>query len=796
MRFKSNFLRLLICGLIKLAWLSLFSTHTLATQDEPIHEFVQTYCVDCHSGSDAERGFTIDELDFSANAFSKPELAVTQFELVLRRLEARQMPPAGASRPSKKEYDSVAQILAKRLDSRPTTLTPLPTLRRLTRKEYENSIRDLLGIQVDASLLLPKDPSSHGFDNITVTELSPLLLDRYVKAAEHVARQVVASNHQPIGRTVRLPADRSQEHHVPGLPFGSRGGTRFTHRFPRSGIYQFEMKLTRDRDEKVEGLNRKHQLDLLINRDLIKRFDLIPPQAGNWENRDFSKSDSHLNIRAEVESGEHEICVTFPMTSSSLVEDKRKPFDTNFNRHRHPRKTPALYQVSIVGPLNPAPENDNLSEQSNSIAGVKIPATTNLRRKFARRYLSDIANRAYRRNLESGDVEHLMKMFDQAITESDRDALQSFREAIELSLASILVHPKFLFRVESRKTESEPNANEHDFRLASRLSFFIWSSIPDDELLRFAQKGKLSDPATLSEQVDRMLRDDRANALVSNFADQWLYLRNLESITPDLRRFPDFDDNLRQSFRLETQLLFRDMLENDRSIMSLIRPEHAFLNRRLAIHYDIPSITGDHFRKVKLADPIPRGGLLRHGSILMVTSYATRTSPTLRGNWVLENILGLPAPPPPPNVPNLKERSQLNATTIRERLELHRKDPACASCHDLMDPIGFTLENFDAVGRWRILDEEDSVDSLGKYLDGSTVSNVSALEQKILNTPRLFARTLTEKLMTYALGRVVDEFDQPAIRKIVNQSESTQFRFSEIVKGIVLSPAFQSDAGE
>lgn len=762
----------------------------VAKQGQTMAALVEEFCLDCHSGSDAERGFDLASLEFESQ-IQDDDSKRSAYEKILKRLVAQQMPPAEAYRPSKKQYDNAVVALTQLLDHGHVSPDPLPAIRRLTRTEYQNAIRDVMGIQIDAIQLLPPDPSSHGFDNITVTELSPLLLDRYVKAAEHVARRMIAGDFAPIGRTVRLPADLSQEKHVDGLPFGTRGGTSFAHRFPHSGVYRFEMKLTRDRDEKVEGLNRQHHLDLLLDGQQRKRFALVPPKGGDWDGRDYSKSDAHLNLEIHVAAGLHEVCVTFPLTSSGLVEDKRQPFDANFNRHRHPRKTPALYQVSIVGPLKPPS-----SHQQPLILGQPIAKTDQARREQARTILSQLARSAFRRPLEPRDELQLLAFFDRelanAATGKDDSPVQRFLKAMELAVASILVHPDFLFRLESQGDADGDTGIEPQLRLASRLSFFLWSSVPDETLLQLAERGRLSQPDVLTAQVRRMLQDQKAEALVGNFADQWLHLRNLESITPDLRLFPDFDHNLRASFRLETQHLFRDVLRKDHSVLKLIDAKHTFLNERLAIHYGIPGVRGSHFRRVEIGDQWPRGGILRHGSVLMVTSYATRTSPTIRGNWVLENILGLPAPPPPPNVPNLKERSSLEVSTIKQRLEQHRKDPACASCHNLMDPIGFALENFDAVGRWRTLDDGSPVDSKGTYFDGSQIGKVTDLESKVAEKPELFVSTLTSKLMTYALGRMVNARDQPAIRAIVDQSKSSHYPLSEIVTGIVLSPPFQS----
>ncbi len=779
-----------------------FDTFAQTVEDsnrtETVQGFIQSYCLDCHSGDSAERGFDLEKIDLSDEQFSKARLKTDDWEKILRRVASRQMPPVDAERPTEAEYESAISNMSDVLGQYAARFPQAGsggTVRRLTRYEYQNAIRDLLAVNIDATDYLPRDESSHGFDNITVDELSPTLLTRYVSAAQKISRVAMGTTaNGPAGVTIRIPADRTQEKHVAGLPFGTRGGLQFEYLFPQTGEYEIALKLTRDRDEKVEGLNRTHDIDVLIDRERVHQFTVKPPDGeGNWENRDFTHSDSHLVTRLKVTAGPHNVGVTFPKTFSSLVENKRKPFDANYNRHRHPRMTPAIFQVSLVGPFDSQGPGDTPSRRrifgkiaASESDGSDAPAGT---RSQAALLLRQFARKAYRRPVNDEDLEVPLRFFDQTIS----DTSGSFDRAMETAIASVLVNPNFLFRLESSSpsTEGSMAYPVKDIELATRLSFFLWSSLPDDELLTLAESGRLSEEAVLAEQVERMLRDDRSRALVENFAGQWLYLRNLESVTPDLRLFPDFDDNLRQSFRQETEHLFADVLKQDRSVLSLIKSDFTFLNERLALHYDIPHVAGSHFRKVDLSGETHRGGILRHGSILMVTSYATRTSPTIRGNWILENILGTPAPPPPANVPNLKENTQLDAATIRERLAQHRADSACASCHDLMDPVGFSLENYDAVGRWRNFDDEFKVDSAGILPSGEQVSAVSDLEAVILSRPHMFVHTLAEKLLTYALGRSVEAYDQPAVRAIVADAESSEYRFSSIIKGVVQSTSFR-----
>ena len=756
-------------------------------------DFLETHCVDCHNLSEASGNLDLESNLAQLTEEDTDSLDLRVWEKVLRRIETRQMPPVDAPRPVDNEYNQFSSglsglLLQHSLDS----YVPgrVGSMRRLTRIEYQNSIRDLLGLQVDAKEFLPQDESSHGFDNITVEELSPVSLNRYISAAQTISRAALGTaGHSPVGVTIRIPADRSQEEHVPGLPFGTRGGILIQHHFPQTGEYEFEIKLTRDRDEKVEGLSREHSIDVLVDRQRVHQFVVKPPKAknGDWENRDFTNVDAHLNTRIQVSAGQHDLGVTFPQLFSSLVENKRQPFDTNFNRHRHPRKTPAIFQVSIVGPYNPVGAGQTNCREL--IFGEIDPTSNSLDRQHAKKILRRIATGAYRRPITEEELQTPMDFFDQAFAEAN------FEKGIESAIAAILVNPNFLFRIESDKpadaTASSGFRTLGDFELASRLSFFLWSSIPDKELLELASSGKLREQQVLREQVSRMLKDDKSQSLVTNFAAQWLHLRNLESMTPDLRKFPDFDDNLRLSFRRETELHFEEMLRRDKSVLSLIKSNHTYLDRRLATHYGIPNVQGSEFRKVELPDNSRRGGILRHGSLLMVTSYATRTSPTIRGSWILENIIGTPPPPPPQNVPNLRENTQLNSASLRERLAHHRSNPACASCHDLIDPIGFSLENFDAVGRWREFEEEYPINSTGTLPDGSHVASVSDLESSILERPHNFANTMTEKLLTFAIGRLVQPVDGPEIRQIVAQAAKHDFRFSEIVSGIVLSKPFR-----
>ena len=764
-----------------------------------VKSFFATHCLDCHAEDSAEADFDLTKLAFTSDAFLSPETDLGEWELIYRRLAARQMPPADVDRPTEHDYSGVTEQLnwiAQQYEKKFQRLPRLGVMRRLTRTEYQNAIRDLLGLQIDAREFLPRDESSHNFDNITVEDMSSTRMNRYVLAAQKISKLAMGNiTSGGDGRTIRLPADQSQETHVEGLPFGTRGGTLIEHFFPASGTYEIEIKLARDRDEKVEGLNRKHHIDVLVDRKLVKRFTVVPPKSdGNWENRDFTNSDAHLKSRFDVESGFHQLGVTFPKTFSSLEETKREPFQANFNRHRHPRKTPAIFQVTIVGPLDAkaktAPSAPlfftlhglSATEDDRAPEGDKSGQSKDELR--AERILRKLLRVAYRRKIGESDLAGPMKFFQNAY------ATRGFNGGMESAVAAILVNPNFLFKIE---TPAPPQSTRKlsSFEFASRLAFFLWSSLPDEELLTLAENKSLFDQEVLQQQVLRMLADRRADSLVNNFGSQWLHLRNLESITPDLRMFPDFDDNLRQAFRDETEYLFREVIREDRSVLRLIQSDHTYLNARLAKHYGIRGVEGDHFRRVPNVERQHRGGLLRHGSLLMVTSYATRTSPSIRGNWILDNLLGTPTRPPPPNIPDLKENKLLETATLRERLAQHRADAACASCHDQMDPIGFSLENYDAVGRWRIFSEAGALDSKGTFPSGEAIENVSQLETAILARPEVFVRTLVEKLATFGIGRAMEPSDGPAIRRIVKQSANQKYRFSSLIQGIVQSRAFQ-----
>ena len=757
---------------------ALAATALAASLPAPVKAAVGRYCLDCHDG-DVTKG----NLDLGKILSDDLQTHSVEWERVVRKLAARQMPPIGKDRPAEKEFEHLVATLGSSLDQL-AAKKPNPgrtdPFHRLNRTEYRNAIRDLLDLEIDAATLLPKDDASHGFDNLTGGDLSPTLLNRYISAAEKISRLAVGSPiSRPNGDTYRLKPDLTQEEPVANLPLGTRGGTLIRHTFPRDGEYEIQIRLTRDRNEMVEGLHETHELEVLLDRDTAARFQVSPPKG----NRDYETVDAHLKARIPVKAGLHEVGVTFIKNSSSLVETQRDPYQARYNMHRHPRLSPAIYQVSVTGPYASQEAGETASRRKLFVCYPKNPGEETA---CAERIVSAFVRRAYRRPVVAADWAKPLKFYHEA-----KEA-GGFEAGIGSALSAVLVSPEFLFRIERDPADVAPETTYpiSDVELASRLSFFLWSSIPDEELLAIAQRGELHRPKVLESQVRRMLADPRSISLVENFAAQWLHLRNLESFTPDLRLFPDFDDNLRDAFRRETELHFEALLREDRTVLDLIKTDHTFLNERLAKHYGIPNVYGSRFRRVALDSESRRGGLLRQGSVLTVTSYATRTSPVIRGHWLLGNLLGTPPPPPPANIPNLKENTVSETLPMRARLSAHRANAACASCHDLMDPVGFALENFDAIGRWRLTENGLPIDASGGLPDGSRFNGVTGLEDALLKHPELFVGTLTEKLLTFALGRGMSENDAPAVRRIVRDAQRDGNHFSSIVLGIVKSSPF------
>jgi len=747
---------------------------------QPQTAFTNQYCVGCHNDKMQTAGLSLQAI----NTKDVGEHAAT-WEKVIKKLDARQMPPAGLPRPDEKGYQAIITSLENSID-RAAAAHPNPgrtdTFRRMNRTEYHNAIRDLLDLDVDVSSLLPADDSSHGFDNVTVGELSPTLLERYLAAAKKISRLAIGSPvRSPGGDTITLPPDLTQESHFDNLPFGTRGGTLLHYTFPEDGEYEIRLRLTRDRNEDVEGLHGEHQVEITLDDQRVQVFTVTPPPRG----QDHSKVDADLHVRIPVKAGEHNLAADFVKKPTALLETVRQPYQAHFNMDRHPRIQPALYSIAVTGPYDPTGPGQS---QSRAKIFVCHPSRGADEDGCAKRIVTTLARRAWRRQVTDADIQTPMKFYEDAKKDG------SFEDGIEMALRAVLVSPEFIFRIEQDPPKVAPGTAYHisDTELASRLSFFLWSSIPDDELLDVAVKGTLRQPAVLEREVRRMLADPRSESMVTNFADQWLYLRNLDSVTPDARLFPDFDDNLRQSFRKETEMFFQSIMREDRSVLDLLTANYTFLNERLAKHYGIPNIYGSRFRRYTFSPDDHRGGLLSQGSILTVTSYATRTSPVIRGKWVLTNVLGTPPPPPPPNVPKLQENAEGKIPqSIRERMAKHRAQEPCASCHKLMDPIGFSMENYDAIGRWRTEDSGVAVDASGNLPGGDPFNGIDGLKKALLSHPDMFVSTTAEKLMTYALGRGVEVYDQPAIRSVLNSARAGNYSFSSLVLGIVNSTPFQ-----
>ena len=749
---------------------------------------VDRYCVNCHNELDLAGDLNFDGLDIN-NVGKDP----ATWEKAVRKLRVRAMPPHGTDiiRPDEREYAALLTYLETSLDAH-AAKHPDPgrpeTFHRLNRTEYQNAVRDLLALDVDAASMLPGDDASHGFDNVNVGELSPTLLDQYISTARRVSRLAVGTPIKaPAAASVVLPLDLTQNDQIDeALPLGTRGGTSFRYVFPQDGDYQFQIRLTRDRDDRLEGLGEPHQIELTIDGARLQLFDLPALTTAQSQSAAYADkegdADARLSGRFSVAAGPHTIAVAFLKKPSVLSEAARQPFYADYNG----RNQAAVFSVSVAGPYNARGAGDTPSRRR--IFRCR-PATPSEEDGCARTIMSALARRAYRRPVTPSDVDELLTFYKEGRAEG-----ATFDHGIELSLRALLVSPQFLFRIERDPADipADTPYRLSDLELASRLSFFLWSTIPDEPLLKAAITGTLAQPRVLERQVRRMLADPRSETLVSSFAAQWLHLRNLTASMPDSRLFPDFDDNLRRAFRRETELFFDSVKREDRNVLDLLRADYTFVNERLAKHYGIPNVYGGHFRRVTLPKDSPRRGLLGQASILTVTSYGDRTSPVQRGKWILENLLGLTPPPPPPNVPALKERvAGGKVMTMRQRIAQHREDPACSGCHNLMDPIGLATENFDAVGRFRTLEDGMPVDASGGLPDGATFNGIEGLRAGLLRRPELFVGTMTEKLLTYAIGRGLEPADAAAVRAIERSSRAADYRFSSLILGVVNSAPFQ-----
>jgi cytochrome c553 len=758
---------------------------------------VQKYCITCHNTRAKTGGLSLEGLD-PADAAAHSEL----WEKVALKLRGGMMPPQGMPRPDEATLEGFATRLERALDSHARS-NPDPghkPVHRLNRTEYGNAIRDLLDLETDPSGLLPADDESHGFDNIAgVLRISPSLLEQYLGAARQISSLAVGSDKELVNLSFRIPPDDSQEDHVEGLPLGTRGGLLFRHNFPQDAEYDFSVFLLRNIVGYMIGLEFAHTLEVSIDGERVFAVNVGGEEDNLASDTNMSATadaiDKRLKTRVRVKAGPRVVGVTFVRRNSAESDEPLQQHERNHDL-QDMNGIPLIDRVNVTGPFNPTGPGDTPSRRRlftcrpPTDAAVGRPGTER-EVACARTILSAVARRAYRRPVTSADMEPIMALYQTG------RARGSFDAGIERGLRLILASPKFLFRTESVSTGPKgPVLRDGvervtDLELASRLSFFLWSSIPDDELLNVAAQGKLNQPAMLARQVRRMLQDPKSRALVDNFASQWLLLRNLKGHIPVPGDFPNFDNELRQSFRTETELFFESIMREDRSIVDLLNADYTFVNERLARHYGIPAVYGSHFRRITLTGE-ERRGLLGQGSILTVTSYPNRTSPVLRGKWILENILGTPPPPPPPDVvAQLAETEESANQSVRARMEAHRRAPACASCHRVMDPLGFALENFDGIGEWRMKETGGPVDPGGQLADGSKVDGPVALRKAIMKRPELFVRTVTEKLMTYGLGRGVEYADRPTVRMIASDAAAQNYRFSSVVLGIVTSPQFQ-----
>jgi hypothetical protein len=739
---------------------------------------IDTYCIGCHSGPMAFAGLHLDTLDI--NNF---ETNGTTWEKLVRKLRDRQMPPTGMPRPEPEFYDQMVKYIEQGRDhlaeAKPNP--GRPTLHRLNRTEYGNAVRDLLGLEVQVADLLPADDIGYGFDNIgDVLQVSPVLLERYLSASRKISRAAVGDMNMPVAyETYTVPHGLVQNDRNDSAPVGSRGGAAIRHYFPVDGEYEISLNLQRNRNDEYLGFERERKLDLRLDDQRLQLFTL-PASAKKIVLGGGTPPDAALKIRLQVKAGAREIDASF-LKDSTLKEGVIERIrDDDVQQYFE-----GVSAVNVSGPFN-------VQGPGETVARAKIftchPTGAADEQACAEKILTNLAHHAYRRPVNADDVGQLVALYKEGAKDG------GFESGIRLALQKILVSPDFLFRAEVDPPGAAPGTvyRVSDVELASRLSFFLWSTIPDGELLAVAEKGQLHEPAVLQAQVKRMLADARSGEMVKNFTGQWLFLRNIERISPDTTSFPNFDENLRQALSKETELLIQSEVQEDRSVADLLTTDYTFLNQRLAEHYGIKGVYGNEFRRVKLDDP-NRYGLLGQASILTVTSYPNRTAPTIRGKWVLQQLLGTPPPPPPPNVPSLKNDATTAKLTMRQRMEAHRANPACAVCHKQMDPLGFALENFDGLGSYRVSygPGAPAIDASGTLPDNTPFQGPAGLRDVLVKKKDMFIETFTEQLMTYALGRGVEEYDHAALRKITHDAAKDNQKWSSIILGIVNSTPFQ-----
>ena len=751
----TRLLPLAVTWAVVLAMASLQAQQAAPAAPSPSAALLTQYCITCHNGRLKTAGLALDALNLDHVAGD-----AETWEKAVVKIRSGMMPPSGARRPERAALDALASDLEARLDkaSSPSAGLDAPAMHRLNRTEYGNAIRDLLALDIDVAVLLPPDASSDGFDNIAdALSVSPSLIQGYVTAAMKISRRAIGDRTlTPTQVTYPVPGGLAQDRHIEGLPLGTRGGMLVKHTFPLDAEYEFSV---------TGGIGFGGQGGVTVDVTLDgEKLATTTPRS----------------FRVNVTAGPHTIgAALVDRVRSAGVDEAYSDFRINS------AFTPAggIQTVVITGPYKATSAGDTPSRRRVLTCR---PASAAEEPACAKQIVSTLARRAYRRPPQPDEVETLMKFYQQGRTDGD------FEAGIQQAISRLLVSPAFLFRVETapRSVPAGTAYRLSDLDLASRLSFFLWSSIPDDDLLDAAVKGRLRDPKGLEQQVKRMLADPKSEALTSNFAGQWLYLRELASVQTSAK---EFDDNLRQAFRRETEMLFESIVRDDRSVVDLLSADYTFVDERLARHYGIPDIHGSYFRRVPLPADSPRRGLLGQGSMLTVTSVSTRTSPVQRGRWILENVLGTPAPVPPPGVDtNLeKDPEAVKATSLRQRLEAHRGNPVCASCHKIMDPIGFGLENFDLIGGWRELDGRTPVDPSGQLVDGTKLNGPGDLRAALLGRSDAFVTTAAGKLLTYALGRPIRPEDMPTVRAIVRRSARNDHRFSSLVLGVVESAPFQ-----
>ena len=782
-------------------------------ETELLESTVRRYCVTCHNDRLRTAEFSLDGVDLSDLGGH-----AEQWEKVINKLRTRTMPPVGRPRPEIETYDALASWLESELDQYAAD-RPNPgrteAFHRLNRAEYANAIRDLLVIDVDVNELLPADDiDQYGFDNMAdVLTVSPALMDRYLSAARKIGR--LALGEEPLGpatetysvNILNVQDDRMGD----DVPFGSRGGLGIRHYFPVDGEYDLAVTLHRNYVNYVRGMGSRHELEVRLDGELVRSFTFggeepdVTQAPASYGGNQFGDpewveymlfADANMRVRFPATAGPHVVSVTFVRRFTEpegVLQPRQSSFAVAVNEMRDGNA--AVDKVAIGGPYVSHGPGDTPSRRA--IFSCQPATNSNSdEERCAQEILSGLARRAYRRPLEEFDLSTLMNFYRMGRSDGSFDA------GIQLALERLLISPDFLFRVERDPIDSDPGTIYAltDLEIASRLSYFLWSSGPDDELLALAERSRLNDPAILEQQVIRMLADPRATALVQNFAGQWLYLRNLRGAVPDPLVFPEFDENLREAFAKETEMFVESLLREDTSVLDLLGADYTFVNERLARHYGIEGIYGSHFRRVSLAPDMAerRGGIFGHGSLLTVTSYPNRTSPVLRGKWVLTNILGTPPPAPPADIPDLPDRGENGeAATVRDRLARHRESPACSVCHAPMDPLGLALENYNAVGQWRTTGEAElPIDSSGNLPDGTVFEGPLGLRTLLLERRDQFVGTFTEKLLAYALGRGPEYYDRPTVRAITRAAASDNYRWSSIIVGIVQSTPFRMRRSE